>query len=469
MLSKNSLMNKNTIDMSKKKTKLKPITNLYPVVTIFPALRSIVIYGLLWFFLVLNFGSMSVYATPPEPSFPSNAPMTSLAQIVGVRTAIFPDKFRVVIDANGSLHAVFYRDQTGKKFQVKFISAKLDTKIDFTPDPNSLIQNISGYNAGKNVILMLQGAEPLAYKSFFISNPERMVVDFTVDKSFVAVVSHSPRPVKLAPKPLRESPMPLKAEVQQLSFAPPEQSKPNIQQHPASVVVQKNSSKHDIVVVIDPGHGGKDPGAIGVHGVYEKDVVLKISRYLQYYLNRQKGFKAILTRNGDYFIPLRQRLNIAHKNRADMFMAIHADAYKYRNSRGASVFALSQRGATSEAARWLAEKENASELGHAISDKDAILKSVLIDLAQTATISTSLEIGNSLLQKLGKITHLHHHQVEQAAFVVLKSPDIPSLLLESGFISDEFEESRLAQSNYQQYLAYTLAEGLVSHFANHRR
>ena len=225
-----------------------------------------------------------------------------------------------------------------------------------------------------------------------------------------------------------------------------------------------NKSLRDVVIVIDPGHGGMDPGAVGYRGTREKDVALAVAKILQNTINKVKGFRAVLTRNGDYFITLRQRLGIAHRYKADMFIAIHADAYKYRSSHGASVFALSQRGATSEAARWLAEKENESELGQTISDKNALLRSVLIDLAQAATIHASLEVGEAILQELGHISRLHSSRVEQAAFVVLKSPDIPSLLVETGFISDPYEESRLCDPKYQQKIATCLATGITQYF-----
>lgn len=224
---------------------------------------------------------------------------------------------------------------------------------------------------------------------------------------------------------------------------------------------------HDITIVIDPGHGGKDSGAIGVSGIQEKNVVLAVSKYLQYILNQQPGFHAVLTRNGDYFLELRQRLNIAHKYKADMFIAVHADAYSNPDATGASVFALSQRGATSELARWIAKKENESELGHVIANKNLLLKSVLIDLAQTLTIDTSLQIGQSIIHQLSFLTQLHCSHVEQAAFVVLKSPDIPSLLVETGFLSNINEEKRLNDTRYQQKIAFALAQGIKNYFLMH--
>jgi N-acetylmuramoyl-L-alanine amidase len=235
----------------------------------------------------------------------------------------------------------------------------------------------------------------------------------------------------------------------------------------AKLALAKDLKTRRIVIVIDPGHGGKDPGAAGPHGTVEKNVVLQIAKELQRLLNEQSGFSAVLTRNTDHYISLRKRLAIARKNHADMFIAIHADAYHHEHATGASIYALSQRGATSEAARWLAEKENESELGglgSELADKDAILRSVLIDLSQTHTIESSLQIGDTVLQELGKFARLHHPKVEQAAFVVLKSPDIPSILVETGFLSNPSEENKLVKVAYQHQTAYAIKEGIRRYF-----
>jgi|688.fasta_scaffold198049_2 N-acetylmuramoyl-L-alanine amidase len=234
---------------------------------------------------------------------------------------------------------------------------------------------------------------------------------------------------------------------------------------------QKTKAKN-FVIVIDPGHGGKDPGAAGPHGILEKDIVLKISKQLQAMLNEEPGFRALLTRSTDYYLPLRKRLAIARKNNADLFIAIHADAYHHCHATGASVYALSQRGATSEAARWLAEKENESELGglsDELADKDVILRSVLIDLSQTHTIESSLRVGNNLLHNLAKFAPLHHPSVEQAAFVVLKSPDIPSVLVETGFLSNPSEEDKLKSPEYQHQTALAIKEGIKEYFSIQRQ
>lgn len=223
-----------------------------------------------------------------------------------------------------------------------------------------------------------------------------------------------------------------------------------------------------LTVVIDPGHGGKDPGATGPARTREKDIVLAISKLLQEDINRQPGFQAKLTRDRDVFIPLRERLNIARRNKADLFIAIHADAAYKQDAAGASVFALSERGATSEMARWLANKENESEaLYGKANSNDQVLRSVLIDLSQTHTIAVSLEMGQHILDKLSNITKLHYPRVEQAAFVVLKSPDIPSLLIETGYVTNPKQEQMLRDPDYQQQLVEAITRGVLVYFEQH--
>ena len=227
----------------------------------------------------------------------------------------------------------------------------------------------------------------------------------------------------------------------------------------------------DVIVVIDPGHGGKDPGASGRRHTLEKHLVLQIARELARLVEQQPGMRAVLTRTSDYYIPLRGRLDLARKYNADIFVSIHADAYRNTKSHGASVFALSQRGATSEAAHWLAEKENYSELGGVdlseLHDRDGMIRSVLIDLSQTATIGASLQLGDQILAHMNHITLLHKHKVEQARFMVLKSPDIPSVLIETGFISNPIEEMKLRNARYQREMAQSIMIGLSRYFYAH--
>lgn len=227
-------------------------------------------------------------------------------------------------------------------------------------------------------------------------------------------------------------------------------------------------SLRDVVVVIDPGHGGHDPGAIGMHHTREKQIVLSIALKLKQLIDKQPGMRAVLTRNGDYYVGLRDRMRIARRYNGDIFVAIHADAFGNHASHGASVFALSQRGATSEAARWLAAKENYSELGGVnlsqLDDQNGVIRTVLIDLSQTATINASLQMGGEVLRRLNQITTLHSTRVEQARFMVLKSPDIPSVLIETGFVSNPGEEAKLSNPAYQARLSQAIMSGLKAYF-----
>ncbi|WP_166264406.1 N-acetylmuramoyl-L-alanine amidase [Marinobacter caseinilyticus] len=235
-------------------------------------------------------------------------------------------------------------------------------------------------------------------------------------------------------------------------------------------VLQDNAgSRRDIIVVIDAGHGGEDPGAIGPQGTREKDIVLSMAKTLESLINSQPGYKAKLTRNGDYYIDLRSRTVLARKYNADLFVSVHADAFRTPQPRGASVFALSQRGATSETARWLARSENRSDLiggvgGVSLGDKNDVLAGVLLDLSMTASINASIGVGDYVLKQLGGVTKLHKPGVEQAAFAVLKSPDIPSILVEAGFISNPREERNLKSSAYQRRISQAVFGGIDSYF-----
>jgi N-acetylmuramoyl-L-alanine amidase len=222
-----------------------------------------------------------------------------------------------------------------------------------------------------------------------------------------------------------------------------------------------------VVVAIDPGHGGEDPGAIGRRGLREKDVVLAIALQLRERINSIQGMRAMLTRDGDYFVPLQDRVRKARRVQADLFVSLHADAFVTPKARGASVFALSSRGASSSAARWMAERENGSDLvgGVNIQTKDASLVRALLDMSTAAQIKDSLKIGHEVLGHIGKVGHLHKERVEQAGFAVLKAPDIPSILVETAFISNPEEEAKLRDARYQQQLVTALANGIKRYFA----
>ncbi len=222
-----------------------------------------------------------------------------------------------------------------------------------------------------------------------------------------------------------------------------------------------------IIIMLDPGHGGEDSGAIGKFRTREKDVVLKIARHLRALIEREPNMKVYMTRNEDVFIPLKVRVAKARRQRADLFVSIHADAFTNRAARGASVFALSTKGATSAAARFLAQTQNAAdEVGGVSRSGDRYLDHALFDLVQTATVKDSLKFGGAVLHHLGKIAHLHKRSVDQAGFAVLKAPDIPSILVETAFISNVEEERRLRTTRYQQQVAQSILAGIKSYFAS---
>ncbi|MEX2476506.1 N-acetylmuramoyl-L-alanine amidase [Marinobacter sp.] len=339
--------------------------------------------------------------------------------------------------------------------------------------------------------LVLDTASKVEHNVFSLSSPARLVIDLkNADlKADFANLDLSGSPIKR----IRSAPrngsdlrvvLDLKSNIKPRSF----QLEPN-QQYGHRLVVdlidegglktqkalkpkvtQNRGGQRDIVVVIDAGHGGEDPGAIGPRGTREKDVVLAMARTLKNLINQKAGYTAELTRTGDYYIDLRSRTLLARKHNADLFVSVHADAFRTSQPSGASVFALSQSGATSESARWLAKSENRSDLiggagGVSLNGRDEMLAGVLLDLSMTASINSSLGVGSSILGKLGNVTKLHKRGVEQAAFVVLKSPDIPSLLVEAGFISNPQEERNLASSGYQRKLATAVFDGIHDYFS----
>ena len=233
----------------------------------------------------------------------------------------------------------------------------------------------------------------------------------------------------------------------------------------AEEVTSKNRPR-DVVIALDAGHGGEDPGAKGPSGTYEKEVVLKIAKQLQSKINAERGMRAVMIRTGDYYMSLRKRIKKAREHKADLFISIHADAFRDRRVHGSSVYVLSQRGASSEAARWLAEKENASDLvgGVSLDNKDDVLASVLLDLSQTASLEASIDIADRVLKGLKSVGKVHKRTVQSAGFAVLKSPDIPSILVETAFISNPDEERKLKSKQHQIRLSNAIVTGLKGYF-----
>jgi N-acetylmuramoyl-L-alanine amidase len=229
----------------------------------------------------------------------------------------------------------------------------------------------------------------------------------------------------------------------------------------------RGDPRRRITIALDPGHGGEDPGAIGRRGTYEKHVALAIARKLKSMLDAEPGMRAMLTRDDDYFVPLAARVQKARRVQADLFVSIHADAFRTPSARGSSVFALSEHGATSAAAKWLAQKENAADLigGINLNVGDPVLARTLLDLSQTAQINDSLKVGRHVLEGMGAVNTLHKPVVEQAGFAVLKAPDIPSILVETAFISNPDEELKLRSDRHQTRFAESMRDGIRRYFA----
>ena len=240
---------------------------------------------------------------------------------------------------------------------------------------------------------------------------------------------------------------------------------------PPEKVPRKETGQPEVVrmvtIVLDPGHGGEDPGAIGRGGSHEKNVTLEVARRLKAKIDAEPNMRSMLTRDGDFFIPLHQRVQKARRVQADLFVSVHADAFIKPTARGSSVFVLSENGASSSAARWLAQRENAADLigGVNLDVKDPHLARTLLDLSQTATLNDSLKLGKAVLGELGGVNILHKPHVEQAGFAVLKAPDIPSILIETAFISNPDEERRLNDEDYQEKMAEAILRGIKGYFA----
>ncbi len=351
------------------------------------------------------------------------------------------------------------------------------------------VGNVRVWLAPDNTRLVLDLSGPVEHALFPLDNPPRIVIDVP-DSRMKADLSQ----LKLEGSPLRRVRsgvrngddlrivLELNRKVQPRSFA----LKPNDQYGHRLVVdlaetALKASKKtaraksppaggmRDVVIAIDAGHGGEDPGALGPGGVREKDVVMAIAHELHTLLEKEKGFKPVLVRNGDYYVELRKRTRLARRHSADLFVSIHADAFRDKRAHGASVWALSERGASSEMGRWLADTENNTDLIGGVGtlkleDKDDLLAEVLLDMSMTASLSDSLVIADHVLTNMGRFARLHKNRVEQAGFVVLKSPDIPSILVETGFISNPREAQLLRSRKYQKKLARAMFDGIKLHF-----
>nr|WP_219048246.1 N-acetylmuramoyl-L-alanine amidase [Pseudomonas fluorescens] len=376
----------------------------------------------------------------------------AVTQVKSMRLWRAPDNTRLVFDLSGPVQHSVFTLSAPDRLVIDINGATLGAPLTVSTSNTPISSVRSAQRTPSDLRVVIDLKKAVTPKSFVLApNAQygnRLVVDL-YDQEADAIAATAPPPT---PTPPATAPA-----------VPVTPAKPAIKLTPVP------SGKRDIVVAIDAGHGGEDPGASGSRGQHEKDIVLQIAKELQRQINTEKGFRAELTRTGDYFIPLRKRTEIARKKGADLFISIHADAAPSRAAFGASVFALSDRGATSETARWLADSENRSDLiggagNVSLDDKDRMLAGVLLDLSMTATLSSSLNVGQKVLGNMGRITSLHKRRVEQAGFMVLKSPDIPSILVETGFISNANEAAKLATASHQQALARSIHSGVRQFF-----
>ncbi len=324
--------------------------------------------------------------------------------------------------------------------------------------------------------LILETPAPMAHQLLVMKNPERLVLDLEgveLNPQLFALrpVGEYGHRVVLDLYPLIPlDPLMALLEIER-NEGPhePASAEPPVANAPAANdrAAGKPPSRRRIVVAIDPGHGGEDPGAIGRRGTYEKNVTLAIARKLKALLDEEPGMRAMLTRDDDYFVPLGVRVQKARRVRADLFISIHADAFTTPTARGSSVFALSEHGATSAAARRLAQRENEADLigGVNLNAMEPVLARTWLDMSQTAQISDSLRVGRSVLDGIGTVNALHKGGVEQAGFAVLKAPDIPSILVETAFISNPDEEQKLRDEGYQRRFAASMRSGIKQYFA----
>lgn len=363
-------------------------------------------------------------------------------QIRNARLWRSDSKLRLVFDLSGPVQYKTFTLSAPERIIIDVSGARLEGNFSQLALENTPIKSIrSGHFGQSDTRIVLDLTSPVQINSFLLG-PEgaqgnRLVLDLGHD-----VLSRAP--VQLAA------------------------AAPTVKEAPAQTT-GRDRAKRDIMVVVDAGHGGKDPGAVGSKGEREKDVVLSIAQLLAKRLKREKGFDVRLVRNDDFFVPLRKRVDIARKYNADMFISVHADAAPRLTASGASVFALSENGATSATARFMAQRENGADLIGATSllnlkDKDPMLAGVILDMSMNATIAASLELGHTVLGSLEGVTTLHQKRVEQAGFAVLKSPDVPSILVETGFISNSRDSQRLVTARHQQAVADGLFEGLQRYF-----
>ncbi len=372
--------------------------------------------------------------------------------VESVRLSNTENSSRVVIDlTDKALYKTFTLDKP-HRLVIDLRQTIWSKKVILPNISGSLVNKIRHAQRDDTLRLVFDLNKKIKYETHKLkpdtNHSHRIVIDLRDPK----------QPIKpIAPAPADKTPIP---------SAKPTEAKPAVSVKNKAPTYIKPKPKRDIVIAIDAGHGGKDHGATGKNGTKEKDIVLAIAKRLAKLVDKEPGMRAYLVRTDDTFISLRQRIKRAHDHKADMFISIHADSFHNSHAKGSSVYVLSQRGASSEAAQLLADKENAADLvgGISLEDKDDLLASVLLDLSQTASLEASIEVASSILSGLKRVGHVHKKQVESAAFVVLKSPDIPSVLIETAFISNANEERKLKTAQHQNKLARAMMSGIRRYF-----
>lgn len=353
-------------------------------------------------------------------------------EIRGARVWTEPDQTRLMVDTAGAIsHKVFSLDNPDR-LVIDIPDARLTADLPIVDAGDPLLGGVrSGIRDGNDLRLVLDLKQAVRAKSFLLEPNDQYGHRLVVDLAPAGAQGGGDQEGK-ASEPARAAP----------------------------------SKLRDILIAVDAGHGGEDPGAIGPQGTREKQVTLAIARKLAAQLEKQRGMRAVLIRDGDYFLSLRKRIALARKHQADLFVSIHADAFQSNLVQGSSVYTLSHRGASSEAAKWLADKENSADLigGIDLSESDDLLATVLLDMTQNATMEHSAVAGRKVLANLEKVGKVHKGRVQQAGFVVLKSPDIPSMLVETAFISNPEEEKRLRDPGHQERLAAAIASGIRGYF-----
>ncbi len=373
-----------------------------------------------------------------------------------VRAGIFrPNVVRLVVDLKGEVKSNLFALPPAGDYKHRLV-------LDIHPMQDDLMVMLDKKNDDTKPSAQKPVIEPLPSNSGAADVPaseeDMDIVSKPIDKKPADIKTNKKDDaalVKTPSKPKDEAKSEVKAKDEAKSEVKPKEEAKN------------KVDERLITIAIDAGHGGEDPGARGANGSREKDITLAVAKKLKTQIDAEPNMRGVLTRDGDYFIPLHGRVVKARNLKADLFVSVHADAFTNQAARGSSVFALSEKGATSASARYLAKKENESDLigGVSLDDKDPVLAKTLLDLSQAATINDSLKLGKAVLGNIGEINDLHTRRVEQAAFAVLKSPDIPSILVETAFISNPEEERKLNDDDYQEKLAASILNGIKKYFA----